>query len=85
MIPENEESVTISHRLLTVDDILSHGKTTSLTILRCSSKCWEEIGVKLSHLPELHTLKVLQCKTGDVICKGLCGSASLLHLCFSKE
>lgn len=76
-----EQQIIIDNRILTAENaLLIHEHVTSVTFDNCASDEWLLIGYQLASLPQLYTLRLLQCNSSNSILEGLVASSSLLRL-----
>ncbi len=77
----SHQPVVIRNQSLTAATILPHHQhATSITLDHCTMSLWKQIGKALASLPQLETLILLHCDSGDVLCLELSNSKSLLRL-----
>ena len=77
----HQQPVVISHQPITVAAILpAHQHATSITLEHCTSRSWKQIGKALASLPQLQTLSLLHCNTGNDLYQELSKNKSLLRL-----
>lgn len=76
-----DQTLTLDRQRLTADQILHfYQEATTVILQHCTSCQWKRVGVAVASLKNLHTLIVRHCNSGDALCEGLVGSASLRRL-----
>ena len=81
-----DNTVSIEHKAITVNDILSlHHRTISITLQHCSSIGWSKIGKAMISLPRLETLKLMHCNISSDFYEQLSKHQFLLALHISSD
>lgn len=78
---KTDSGIAISHETVTADSVLSAcASAVSIMLEHCTSEDWAAVGKVLASLPQLSSLTLQCCNTGDAICWPVSQSQSLLRL-----